>query len=73
MTDSPASQSGGFTLHKLASALRGIPRDAPMLVRLPDGSLHHIDHLQPATVADQNVRPAVAKVGRYAVMLVVSS
>ncbi len=40
-----------FTLDKLANALRGIPRDAVMLVRLPDGTLRQIDHLEGAKVA----------------------
>jgi hypothetical protein len=30
-----AHMKGGFTLAKLAEALRGIPRDARMLIRLP--------------------------------------
>jgi hypothetical protein len=40
-----------FTLDKLAGALRGIPRDALMLVRLPDGTLRQIDHLKPTPKA----------------------
>ncbi len=32
-----------FTLEKLAQALRGIPRDALMLVRMPDGTKRPIN------------------------------
>jgi hypothetical protein len=37
-----------FIVHKLAGALRGIPRDAAMLVRVPDGGPRGIDHLKRA-------------------------
>ena len=40
-----------MTLHQLASALRGLPRDAPMFVRLPDGSLRHIRGVRPVFLA----------------------
>ena len=38
-----AHMKGGFTLAKLAEALRGMPRDARLLIRLPDGQLVEID------------------------------
>jgi hypothetical protein len=31
-----------MTLHRLALALRGMPRDAPILIRLPNGALRAI-------------------------------
>jgi hypothetical protein len=39
-----------FTLDKLAHALRGMPRDARMLIQLPDGTLAEIDHVRPGHV-----------------------
>jgi hypothetical protein len=56
-----------FTLEKLAQALCGIPRDAFMLVRMPDGSLRHIDMLRPIKVADSEGHPEVVREGRYAI------
>src|SRR3954452_12852575 len=47
-----AHMRGGFTLAKLAEALRGMPRDARMLIRLLDGRLDKIDHVMAAHVAD---------------------
>jgi hypothetical protein len=35
------------TLDSLARALRGMPRDAPILVRMPDGSLRRILNVRP--------------------------
>jgi hypothetical protein len=45
---------GGFTIAKLAEGLRGIPRDARMLIQLPDGKLVEIDHLRGAHVTADN-------------------
>jgi len=56
-----------FTLEKLAQALRGIPRDAFMLMRLPDGTLRHIEMLRPVMVADSEGHPAVVRERRYAI------
>jgi hypothetical protein len=39
-----------FTLDTLAQALRGMPRDARMLIQLPDGALAEIDHVRPGHV-----------------------
>ena len=36
-----------FTLDKLAQALRGMPRNAVMLIQLPDGTLAEIDYIKP--------------------------
>ena len=44
----------GFALAKLAEALRGMPRDARMLIRLPGGQLVEIDHVTAAHVTDGN-------------------
>jgi hypothetical protein len=35
------------SLDSLAQALRGMPRDAPMLVKLPDGTLADIGMVEP--------------------------
>jgi hypothetical protein len=56
-----------FTLEKLAQALRGIPRDAFMLVRMPDGTLRHIAMLRPVKVADSEDDTAEVREGRYAI------
>jgi hypothetical protein len=57
-----------FTLDKLAGALRGIPLDALMLVRLPDGALRQIDHLKPTRVNEEDIEgeaPTPATFGQY--------
>ena len=64
---------GGFTISKLAEALRGIPREARMLIRLPDGRLVEIDHVRPAYLTDDNAAlPGGANTGgaRYGIILV---
>jgi hypothetical protein len=40
----------GFTLEKLAQALRGMPRQAPILIKLGDGRLAEIAYVQPMYV-----------------------
>jgi hypothetical protein len=50
-----------FTLEKLAQALRGMARDALMLVRMPDGALRHIDMLKPEHVAGREGDPEVVR------------
>jgi hypothetical protein len=68
-----AQIKGGFTLAKLAEALRGIPRDARMLIRLPDGRLVEIDHVTAAHVTDDGtalVSGASARSTRYGIILV---
>jgi hypothetical protein len=45
---------GGFTIARLAQALRGIPREARILIRLQDGQLVEIDHVRPAYLTDDN-------------------
>ena len=64
---------GGFTLAKLAEALRGMPRDARMLIRFPDGRLVEIDHVTAAHVSDDNTAlpgGASASGTRYGIILV---
>jgi hypothetical protein len=56
-----------FTLEKLAQALRGIPRDAFMLVRMPDGTLRHIEMLRSIKIAEGEGEAAAAREGRYAI------
>ena len=57
-------------LDGLARALRGMPRDAPMLVRLPDGSLRGIAVVRPVLLGgDGAERPTAAGQGRYAITL----
>ena len=40
-----------MTLDRLANALRGMPRDAPMVVRLPDGGLRAIALVRPVLLS----------------------
>src|SRR3954471_17460024 len=68
-----AHVKGGFTLAKLAEALRGMPRDARMLIRLPDGRLVEIDHATAAYVTGDNATlpgGASAHGTRYGIILV---
>ena len=43
-----------FTLNKLAKAMSGMPRDARILIRLPDERLVDLDHVTPGFVSDDN-------------------
>ena len=64
---------GGFTIAKLAEALRGRPREARMLIRLQDGRLVEIDHVTPAHLTDDNAAlpgGASAQGARYGIILV---
>jgi hypothetical protein len=60
-----------MTLDGLARALRSMPRDAPMLVRLPDGSLRGIAVVRPVLLGGDGgeVSAAAAGQGRYAITL----
>ena len=63
----------GFTLAKLAEALRGMPREARMLIRLPDGQLVEIDHVTAVHLTDDNAAlpgGASAQGARYGIILV---
>jgi len=62
----------GLTLDMLARALRGIPREAPILVRMPDGSLRHVRTVRPVYVAadgTENPRSASTSGQTYAISL----
>ena len=64
---------GGFALAKLAGALPGMPRDARMLIRLPDGRLVEIDHVRAVHLADDGTALAsgASTTGaRYGIILV---
>ncbi len=68
-----ADMRAGFTLAKLAQALRGMPREARMLIRLHDGRLVVIDHVTAAHLSDDNVAlpgGASAQGARYGILLV---
>ena len=63
----------GFTIAKLAGALRGMPREARMLIRLHDGRLVEIDHVTAAHLSDDNVAlpgGASPQGARYGIILV---
>ena len=64
---------GGFTIAKLAEALRGMPREARMLIRPPKGRLVDIDHVRPAYLTDDNATlsgGANTSGARYGIILV---
>jgi hypothetical protein len=55
MSDNRTPANPPMTLHRLALALRGMPHAAPILIRLPDGTLRAIamvgvTHLDPDRV-----------------------
>ncbi len=56
------------TIDTLAHALRGWPRDSPILVRLPDGTLGRVSMVEVSRV-DADAREAAR--GKQAVVLVV--
>ena len=62
-----------MTLDDLAGALRGMPRDAVMMVRQPDGTLAHIRFVrQKFLAADGRELPtsvSMSVVARYAIVL----
>ena len=63
-----------MTLHELAVWMRGMPRDAPILIRLPDGRLVHIDHVSATYARDTDDGLAdgpAGSAGRYAIVLAV--
>ena len=66
----------GFTIAKLAEALRGIPREARMLIRLSDGRHVEIDHVTAAHLTDDNATlpgGANAQGARYGIILVAAN
>lgn len=61
-----------FTLDALANSLRGMPRDAPILIRMPDGSLRPVIGVRPAHLSgDQQELPEGSYTGAalYAITL----
>lgn len=63
----------GFTLDEMAAAMRGVPRDARIMIRLPDGQLVDIDHIKAAHVPDGGTARAAgaSTTGtRYGIILV---
>lgn len=65
-----------FTLDKLANAMRGMSRDARIIVQLPDGGLVDLDYVQPILASDRG--GTIADVsqsgsGRYTILLAVAS
>ena len=62
-----------FTLNKLAMAMRGMPRDARILIRLPDGRLVDIDQVAAAYVREDNsTLPDSGGAAGYGIILVAS-
>ena len=64
---------GGFTIARLAEALRGMPREARMLIRLHVGRLVEIDYVTAAHLTDDNAAlpgGASAQGARYGIILV---
>ncbi|MFL5279493.1 MAG: hypothetical protein ACJ8AW_00430 [Rhodopila sp.] len=62
----------GFTLEKLAQAMRGMPREAPILIRLPDGRLAEITWVKPEFIGgDGATHSGPSGDGTYAITLVV--
>jgi len=64
----------GFTLDQMAAALRGMPRDAPILLQLPDGRLGEIEGVRPTHVsARDGGLEAEAHGAVYAIVLVAAA
>src|SRR4051812_39007144 len=63
-----------FTLDKLAQAMRGMPREAPVLIELPDGRLAQIALVRPGPVGTRDGRLLEASTSMqgstYAIVLV---
>ena len=64
-----------MTLDELAHAMRGMPREGLILVRLPDGRLAQLDHVTAAYGARDGggrvIGQRTGSGGRYAIVLVV--
>jgi hypothetical protein len=62
--------SGGLTLHGLANALRGMPRGAPILLWMPDGSLRGVAVVRPVLLGGGGeALGKQARAGVYAIIL----
>ena len=57
-----------FTLDKLAKAMRGVPRDARILVQLPSGELVNIEAVAPTHLHDER---AALGASSYGIVLVI--
>lgn len=63
-----------MTLDGLARAVRGMPRDAPMMVRLPDGGLCDIAAVRPVLLdGDGTALTSASSQGRYTITLGVAA
>jgi hypothetical protein len=60
----------GFTLKRIANATLGLPPDAPVLIRMPDGQMRQIEHIAGHKLAQGAAGGAAAPEGQYAVVLV---
>ena len=63
----------GFTLNKLAVAMRGMPRDAVIFIKLPDGRLVDMDHVTATYALEQTpgeITGTSCTQGTYAIVLV---
>lgn len=64
-----------FTLNKLAEAMRGMPRDARIMLKLPDGWIVDLDHVKPILAGDIGTMTtdiSASGSGRYTILLVAS-
>jgi hypothetical protein len=62
-----------MTLDQLALALRGMPRDARILIKLNNGQLVDIDHITAAYIGDGNrAHNGPSGGGQYGIILVSS-
>ena len=59
----------GHTLDTLAHALRGMPRDAPILVELPDGRLVPVRLVRIIAVGPGATQQTTAGTGRTGIVL----
>jgi hypothetical protein len=73
MTDTSNARSPGFTLNKLANAMKGLPRDAPILIKTSDGAMRPIDHITGVKISEGTDGVAVVPEGAYAIVLVVAT
>jgi hypothetical protein len=73
MTDTTNVRPVGFTLERIANATRGLPPDAPVLIRMPDGQMRRIEHITGQKVGEGAAGGAAAPAGQYAVVLVLGA
>ncbi len=73
MPDTRNIRPVGFTLNKLANAMRGLPRDAPILIKTADGAMRRIDHVTGVKISEGAAGGAAAPEGQYAIVLVLGA